>query len=81
MRARKVYPIIRNLDYLQDNEEISAAIYEVVSQLIGYEDPSNPAETPGNVSEDAQCQSQTVESSEEKKEDKSEIESHLDEID
>ena len=42
LRIKKVYPILRNLDYLQDNEEISALIYEVVSQLIGNEDPSNP---------------------------------------
>jgi hypothetical protein len=39
-----VYPILRNLDYLQDNEEVSALIYEVVSQLIGNEDASNPTQ-------------------------------------
>jgi hypothetical protein len=44
LRVRKVYPILRNLDYLQDNEEVSALIYEVVSQLIGNEDASNPTQ-------------------------------------
>lgn len=42
LRVKKVYPIIRNLDYLQEHEEVSAIIYEVVSQLIGNEDSSNP---------------------------------------
>jgi hypothetical protein len=43
---KKVYPVIRNLDYYQDNEEVSAAIYEVVTLLIGYEDQSNPSQAP-----------------------------------
>jgi hypothetical protein len=46
LRVRKVYPVIRNLDYFQDNEEVSAAIYEVVTLLIGNEDQSNPSQIP-----------------------------------
>lgn len=42
MRKRKVYPICRNLDYLQDNEEISAIIYEIVQLTMGDEDPDTP---------------------------------------
>ena len=39
-----MYPVLRNLDYFQDNEEVSAAIYEVVTLLIGNEDPSNASQ-------------------------------------
>lgn len=44
LRLKKVYPILRNLDVFQDNEEVSVVIYDVVSQLIGNEDPSNPTQ-------------------------------------
>lgn len=39
-----MYPICRNLDYLQDDEDISNIIYEIVQLTMGYEDPNTPLE-------------------------------------
>ena len=40
LRRRKAYPVVRNLDYLQENEAVSELIYEIVNLLMrdeGYE--------------------------------------------
>ena len=42
MRKQKVYPICRNLDLLQDDEECSNIIFEIVQLTMGDEDPNNP---------------------------------------
>lgn len=74
---------MRNLDYYQDNEEISSAIYEVVSQLIGNEDPSNPLsinkEVAGNGEEKNEMNS--VDSSRQVVEEVGEENNPLDEVD
>ena len=44
MRQQKVYPICRNLDYLQDDEDISNIIYEIVQLTMGDEDPDTPVD-------------------------------------
>lgn len=44
MRKQKVYPICRNLDYLQDDEDISSIIYEIVQLTMGEEDPNTPVD-------------------------------------
>ena len=44
MRKRKVYPICRNLDYLQDDEDISSIIFEIVQLTMGDEDPNTPVD-------------------------------------
>lgn len=51
MRKQKVYPICRNLDYLQEDEDISSIIYEIVNLTMGEEDPNTPLE-PYNSIED-----------------------------
>lgn len=82
LRLKKVYPVIRNLDYLQDNEEVSALIYEVVSQLIGNEDPSNPSSL---ESETIMTRVEEVEEIKEelvnKIEENDKIENHLEDVD
>jgi hypothetical protein len=44
MRKAKVYPICRNLDYLQDDEDISSIIFEIVQLTMGDEDPNTPVD-------------------------------------
>lgn len=44
MRKQKVYPICRNLDYLQDDEDISSIIFEIVQLTMGDEDPNTPVD-------------------------------------
>ena len=39
LRRRKVYPIIRNLDYVIENERASEIIYELVNFLMRDEEP------------------------------------------
>lgn len=34
LRKRKVYPIVRNLDYVIEDEELSAIIFEIVNFLM-----------------------------------------------
>jgi hypothetical protein len=34
LRKRKVYPIVRNLDYTIEDEELSAIIFEIVNFLM-----------------------------------------------
>lgn len=34
LRKRKVYPIVRNLDYAIEDEELSAIIFEIVNFLM-----------------------------------------------
>jgi hypothetical protein len=41
LRNKKVYPIIRNLDYAQEDESVSALILELVQFLMRDEDPSS----------------------------------------
>lgn len=42
LRKRKVYPICRNLDYLQDDESVSNLILEIVNFLMRDEHPDTP---------------------------------------
>ena len=46
LRARKVYPIVRNLDYEQEDEGVSDLINEVVQFMIRDEDLSVPIDAP-----------------------------------
>jgi len=46
LRKRKVYPIVRNLDYAQEDEGVSEIINEVVQFMIRDEDESTPIDTP-----------------------------------
>lgn len=39
LRKRKVYPVMRNLDLVEEDEAVSTVIYDVVNFLIGDEDP------------------------------------------
>lgn len=52
LRKRKVYPIIRNLDYLLGNDTVSDIIFELVNLLMRDEDPneSNPSNQEVRVS-------------------------------
>ena len=49
LRKRKVYPICRNLDYLQENEAASSLILDVVNLLMRDEDPDAPVDGPGDA--------------------------------
>lgn len=44
LRKRKVYPMCRNLDYLQEDEGVSNLILEIVNFLMRDEDPNAPLE-------------------------------------
>ena len=44
LRKRKVYPIVRNLDYVLEDETISATIYEIVNFMMRDEDPNEADE-------------------------------------
>ena len=44
LRKKKVYPIVRNLDYMQESEEVSALILELVQFLMRDEEPSTAGE-------------------------------------
>ena len=46
LRKRKVYPICRNLDYMQEDEGVSTTILEIVNLLMGEEDPATPIDLP-----------------------------------
>ena len=41
IRKCKVYPVVRNLDYDQSNEDISSIIFEIVNFIYRDEDPDN----------------------------------------
>ncbi len=41
MRAKKVYPIIRNLSLNQDDDRVNEAVIDIVNLLMRDEDPSN----------------------------------------
>lgn len=40
LRRRKVYPILRNLDYVQEGDEVSEVVLEIVQFLMRDEDPA-----------------------------------------
>lgn len=42
LRKRKIYPICRNLDYMQEDEVASEKILEIVNFMMRDEDPSIP---------------------------------------
>lgn len=44
LRKRQVYPMCRNLDYLQEDEDVSNLILEIVNLLMRDEDPNAPLE-------------------------------------
>lgn len=44
LRKCKAYPIIRNMDEEQEDEDISTVVYEIVDFLMRDEDPSTPIE-------------------------------------
>jgi Domain of unknown function (DUF383)/Domain of unknown function (DUF384) len=48
LRKRQVYPMCRNLDYLQEDEDVSNLILEIVNLLMRDEDPDAPLEVDGN---------------------------------
>ena len=41
MRAKKVYPIIRNLTLNQEDDRVNEAVIDIVNLLMRDEDPSN----------------------------------------
>jgi len=41
IRKCKIYPVVRNLDYDQSNEDISSIIFEIVNFIYRDEDPNN----------------------------------------
>ena len=41
IRKSKIYPVVRNLDYEQSNEDISSIIFEIVNFIYRDEDPEN----------------------------------------
>jgi hypothetical protein len=45
LRKRQVYPICRNLDYLQDDESVSNLILEIVNFLMRDEHPDTPIDS------------------------------------
>jgi Domain of unknown function (DUF383)/Domain of unknown function (DUF384) len=49
LRKKKVYPICRNLDYLQENEAASSLILDIVNLLMRDEDPDTPVDGPGDA--------------------------------
>jgi hypothetical protein len=44
LRAKKVYPVVRNFDYEQENQEASDVIYEIVNLLVRDESVGGEAE-------------------------------------
>lgn len=45
LRKKRVYPLIRNLDYLQEDERVSEIILDLVNLLERDEDPSTPIDS------------------------------------
>jgi len=41
LRKRQVYPVCRNLDYMQEDEGVNSSIYEIVQFLMRDEEPTN----------------------------------------
>eukprot|EP01041_Mallomonas_annulata_P003186 gene3186-6283_t len=43
LRRRKIYPIVRNLDYIIEKDEISEIVFEIVDLLMRDEEPEAPS--------------------------------------
>mmetsp|Transcript_9046 Transcript_9046/g.13594 ORF Transcript_9046/g.13594 Transcript_9046/m.13594 type:complete len:383 (-) Transcript_9046:52-1200(-) len=48
LRQKKAYYVVRNLDYAQDDSDISDTIYEIVNLLMGNEEPLNDTAVSGS---------------------------------